>query len=67
VTGIWINDQLGVGQVLFKVQRINCVEDDIGLTTYDQDRNLDVFKVGEAFTRSASWPTTDRQSTQCRN
>ena len=42
VCGVWIDDQLGVGQILLQVERIDAVEDDVGFTADNSNWNLDV-------------------------
>jgi hypothetical protein len=49
VCSVRVNDQLGVGQVFFKVERVDGVEDDVGFATHDLHRHLDVLEVGESF------------------
>ena len=50
MSGIRVEDQLCVGQILLKVKGIDGVEDDVGLATNNEDWDLDVFEIGETFT-----------------
>src|ERR1700689_5286968 len=49
---VGVDDQLGVGEILFQVERVDGVEDNVGLAPDDQHWNLDVFQIREPF---ADW------------